>query len=309
MFNRNNTNAVNHRSFRSRALAAATSGCLALSMCPALAMAAQPEQGGPQQGEPPAAMQQAPEGWQAGEAASFGEAPDGQPGQGQAPQGQAPDGQAPQGQMPQGQPASEQDPQGQMSDGQAPLGDMQKPAADSQMPENGMPGNRNDAVDQKVQQILSEQFGVKLSLDKIAKDGNDKPIDADKAAIELPEGEINVQQVIDSIRDLLRTYTVDELESADFTDASFTEKLTESVSKSNEERLARFASETKPDQANGKQAKTGEAKSASDEPPADETFVREVAQIEDEAPSTQQASESTLSKLICFIVGLFGQQA
>lgn len=286
---------VSHRNLRARFGTAFVSGCLALSLCPAAALAMQPGQDAPQgdTGANPPAMQQfeadgfdgngfgngfggngfgglqAPEGPQ-GEAPANGEQPPALP-NGEAQQGEAPDGQAPEG------------PQGQEPDGHAP--DMQ------QGPFGDMP--RIDPVGDQVKQILVDQFGITLPAMGEGVDGFQPGAPSD--APEIPEGEVNVQQVIDSTRDILREYGTEDL-STKLADPEFAATLQEYAKAMTEQRLAMFASNDRPSFDN-----------PSDLPANPEDATPEGAPAE--APVDANADAGILSQIVDLLMDAFGYLA
>ena len=242
---------ISHRTMRSRFGTAFVAGCLALSMCPAIALAAPGEAGGMQDGQsqmgnPPSAMQfdnqdgqQAPAfgGMQLDEQAPNGQAP--------ADMGQIPDdqqGQAPDmGQMPGG----DQQQTGQMPSGQAPF-DMQGPS--------GMEP-RTDAMDNQVRQILADKYGIATN----AFGGNGAFQPGDPAdAPELPEGAVNVQAVIDTARDILREYRDEDLASK-IGDADFVAALKAYALSSTAQRMEMFANQARPTMENPSDLPSDEA--------------------------------------------------
>ena len=218
-------------SLRSRVGAMLAAGCLTLSLCPVVALAAPPDQNGaPQGGNPPAMQQGAPE----------GQAPEGQAPGGEAPEGQAPDGQQPPaGEMPDGQAPEGQAPDGQTPDGQAPDGQV----PDGQQPPMGQP--KDDALGDQVRQALTNDYGIEISLpddaQKPGEDGEDSQQGKPEAAPELPEGAVNIQQVIDSVRDIFLKYGSAAL-SSQISDSDFASEVKDYAVSANEKRLADFAS-------------------------------------------------------------------
>ena len=278
------TPALSHNNLRMRAGAALAAGCLALSLCPALAFAAPTGQQDAAQGNPPAMQQdggkdmQAPDGFDFGDKTSTDQqAPDGQaPSQGQAPDGQAPDGQAPsQGQAPDGQtPPQGQAPDGQAPDGQAPDGQQlpQGQAPDGQRPSVNAPGN-DDALGNQVRQSLADEYGIETALpnaDAGNQAGQGAPQGKPSEAPELPEGAVNVQQIIDSLRDVISKFGSSVL-SEKLSDDSFATEVKDYAVSANDQRLADFAKQTAQPGADAQgegQAPAGEQPSSGEQPPA-----------------------------------------
>ena len=247
---------ISHRTMRSRFGTAFVAGCLALSMCPAIALAAPGEAGGMQDGQsqmgnPPSAMQFDNQDGQ--QAPAF----DGMPFDGQAPSGQAPSdmGQAPSdqqgnapnmGQAPNnGQQQPGQVPSSEAMSGQNPFG-MQSP---SDM------GPRADATDNQVRQILAEKYGI--TMPAFGENGTFQPGDPADAP-ELPEGAINVQAVIDTARDILREYQGEDL-SAKIDDADFVAALKAFALSSTAQRMEMFANNERPTMENPSDLPSDEA--------------------------------------------------
>ena len=276
-----------HKNLGRNAASAIISGCLALSLCPAIAFAAPG-------GEPPAMMQDS--GYQdgsfnqgmppaqsqnGGPSQSIGSPSDqnggGQPtGQGNgAPQGQAPDMQQPANGTPDGQqPAQQPDSVG------APAG---QPGG------NGMQGGRNDQVSDQVRSTLSESYGVST-----AQPAQDQAPNGSKPSEEPPtllDGEINVQQIIDSVRDMMRHYGLDALQSADFSDSQFNADATEYVTQANATRFTQDQNQQAPADLQ------------------DDTTPIEKPDEGDAAPTDTAADKSLIDKLVAFVMGIFGQQA
>ena len=272
---------ISHLDLKPRFGAALVAGCLALSLAPCAAFAAPMEDGGFQQGGAPAAMQEgsqsggempggAPMGQTQGGA--MGQEPGGQQAPSddfgpqtpsepiasngfgeQQPSGDAPAGQAPDGQMTPGQQApSDELPSGQAPNGQtAPNG--QAPLAQMPDQQNGetswqqVPGNptgdqpRTDATDDQVRQALADSYGIETSMPNgQAGDAAATP-GAPGEAPDLPEGAVNVQQIIDAMRDVLRFFSGDDLASR-IGDADFAAELQAYAKSATEQRLAAFAS-------------------------------------------------------------------
>lgn len=291
-----NSQAISHRSLRSRFGTAFVAGCLALSVCPAVALAAPGDangmQNGPDQmGNPPAAMQFDGQNAQQGPAfggmqldgqapngqapADMGQIPDGQ--QGQAPDmGQAPDGQ--QGQAPDmGQmPGGDQQQTGQMPSGQAPF-DMQGPS--------GMEP-RTDAMDNQVRQILADKYGI--ATNAFGGNGAFQPGDPTDAP-ELPDGAANVQAVIDTARDILREYRDEDLASK-IGDADFVAALKAYALSSTAQRMEMFANQARPTMEN----------------PADLPSDEAAAPGQDGTAPGATVSDDLMSAIIDLITDVFG---
>ncbi len=254
---------ISHLNLRSRFGAAFLAGCLALSVCPTLAFAATSANGAEQgnvNGNPPAAMQfdagtvndlqqgpqqgQAPSGFTQGEAPEMGQAPEGMPGGeapdfSQAPEG-APEGEAPDFQMQNGQAPNMQ--AGELPSGELPSGQ----APDMQAPNGNEP--RTDAMSEQVKQILAETYGITLpAFGESEPTGDFQPgnMGAPDEAPELPDGIVNVQQVIDTARDILREYSATDLQDK-IGDADFVAALKAYALSATEQRLAMFASNERP---------------------------------------------------------------
>lgn len=267
-----------HKTLRARATAALATGCLALSLSPAVALAApgdQAGQDGPQQGgNPPAAQQQALQGdWQ--------------------PQGD---------QVNQG--ASQQPP----SDGQQPAAGQQP--ADGAQAEGGPQGG--SAVDDQVRQILSGQYGINATLPEGMAAGGPgaQPASGQQTASaigvpEIPEGEVNVQAVIDTVRDVLRQHGEATFEAADYSDESFLATLAEYVQAAVGQRETLFASGAFPADAPAQQgAAPGESGVAADDGAAGDVAVAD-GDAAGDASDDAASSATWLDKLVGFIVGLF----
>ena len=240
-----------HLRLRSRAAATIVAGCLAVSMCPAAAFALpsdtgmqgggtpameQPYQGGSQQdfnqqggmsqdapGMPSQFNQQGDQGQAGPQGQMEGSAPEGAP-DGQAPDGQMPNGQAPDGQLPSGQPGGAGE-NAAMPDG-------------AQVP--GAPAD--DAAASQVRDYLMEKFGIAASADMGAEGAlpGGQQMGQPGEAPEIPEGEVNVQAIIDTVRDVMRQYGADALQSADFTDETWKTELASFIQKATVERLEMF---------------------------------------------------------------------
>ena len=296
----------NHKNLRSRAAAGIVAGCLALSVCPAIALAAPPEQDAPQGVE--VTMQQPMD----GQVEDFG---NGRPsdegfsnqgdsfwGEGPAqggPSGDFTNDQGFNGEMPDEQPSFEQD----EAFGMPPENNSGEPAGnqpgeqwgetafshDQQAgaPQNGQPmqnqqpggpmggqpgtmmaptsGNMpmDNPMDLQISQFIKEKFGIDLEdgMGNATSDNAQKPGEqsTNGQVPELPEGSVNVQQIIDSVHDLMLKYDIQMLEDADLDDSEFMNELSEYITKANEERLQQFASGEKPGQ-NGPTDQTSESK-------------------------------------------------
>lgn len=263
--------AISHRTMRSRFGTAFVAGCLALSMCPAIALAAPNEAGGMQDGQgqmgnPPSAMQFDNQDGQ--QTPAFG----GMPFDGQAPSGQAPSdmGQAPSGQQgnaPDMGQAPNNGQQGNAPDmGQTPNDGQQQPgqaSSDEAMSGQnpfGMQGPsdmgpRADATDNQVRQILAEKYGI--TMPAFGENGAFQPNDPADAP-ELPEGAINVQAVIDTARDILREYQGEDL-SAKIGNADFVAALKAFALSSTAQRMEMFASNERPTMENPSDLPSDEA--------------------------------------------------
>ena len=278
---------------------------------------------------------QMPDGQMPDGQAPDGQAPEGQAPTGQAPEGQAPDGQAPEGQAPDGQAPTGQAPEGQAPSGQAPTGQ----APEGQAPAGAPNGNgpRSDALDDAVRTTLTKDYGVEASTPADAAAGQQQgapgeapegtptgqapegtsegaptgqaPEGAPGAAPELPEGAVNVQQIIDSVRDIFRSYSVSDLESADLTDESFAANLADYVLKAAEERLQMFASGEKPSdmQPPAGEAPTGQASEG--QAPTGEAPTGEAPTGQSPAALGKDASEALIANLTAFVMGVFGYTA
>ena len=264
-----------HRTLKARAAAALTAGCLAVSLCPAAAAFATPgNSADAAPGGNPPAMQQTFDNNQ--------QAPSGQPGAGN--------------QMPGG---DEQAP-----GGQAPSGNQQAPGGQGGQ---GGPGGQpaNDGVDDQVRTILSEDYDVNAQLpDQSGQPG--QPGDnagqppagnagAPTEAPELPEGAVNVQAVIDSVRDVVGHYGSDALEAADFSNEDFAAEMKAFVKSSFGQRMEMFANGKPGDAAS--QPSTGDSAQPADgqTPPA--------------APSGNQMSSSIVSSIISLVYSALGYSA
>ena len=246
--------AISHRTMRSRFGAAFVAGCLALSMCPAIALAAPGEAGGMQDGQgqignPPSAMQFDNQDGQQGSA--FGSMPFGD----QAPSGQAlfDMGQAPSdmGQAPSDQQGNTPDMgqapnNGQQQPGQAPSDEAMSGQDPFGMQGPSDMGPRADATDNQVRQILTEKYGI--TMPAFGENGTFQPGDPADAP-ELPEGAINVQAVIDTARDILREYQEEDL-SAKIGDADFVAALKAFALSSTAQRMEMFANNERPTMEN-----------------------------------------------------------
>ena len=302
-------------SLKSRTTAAITAGCLAFALCPGIALAAPGDTQDMQGSANMPAMQQAFD-----RGAGLPGAPDGQAPSGQAPSGQAQDGQAPSGQAPDSAPDG-QAPSGQAPDGQAPVGPASEGApsgdSDSRAPEGQAPdGNRGgidragnalrtDAVDNQVRQVLSDSYGVEMPAN--GPDGAAFESGKPSEAPELPEGAINVQKVIDSVRDLLRGFGVDVLEKADLTDEEYAAQLKTNVENATEERMQMFANGEKPS-ALPEAPQQGEAPDGN-APAKGEAPDGNAPGQPSKAAQMQQASETLLNNLVSFVMGVFGYTA
>ena len=109
----------------------------------------------------------------------------------------------------------------------------------------------------------------------------------------------NIQQVIDSTRDTIRQYGASALESADFSDAAFSAEAGEYVTKANDDRLASFASDELPAQA----APSSDAQKAPDNTAGD------TAPANDKNTGNDKVSDSTIDKIVQFIMGVFNMKA
>ena len=313
--------APSHLNPRRRAAAAFAAGCLALTLCPAAAFAAPSGPGGaPQGGMPPAMQQDA--------AMPSGQAPDGQAPDGQAPAGQAPDGQAPDGQAPEGQPM-EQAPDGQAPMGQAPDGQADGQASDGQpsgqAPDdlNGdwqsIPGDqpRSDALDDQIRQELTDSYGIQTERPAaVAKaTGQNGQPGSPEDAPEIPEGETNVQQVIDAIRDVLRQYSSEDLASK-LSDADFVAEVQAYAKSATASRLAAFASGQKPASASEAAGQAPEsqgdanaqAPSGRDGDPADGTAPANAPDTDgfDAAQAIQNVDSSLIGQIASLVMAAFG---
>ena len=296
--------APRHMTLRSRATAAIASGCLALAIFPGVAMAAPADGQGPQQNGNPPAMQTGFSDESFGMMAGGGQMLDGQmPGgeapDGQMPGGQAPDGQAPSGQMPSGGAPSGQMPGDQAPEAQAPEGQMPDGQAPEGQSSNGQPlagSQRDDPMDDQVRQALSDGYGIETNAPFGGQSGQPgDPADAP----EIPEGQANVQQIIDSMRDVFRAFGVDKLESADLTDEEFANQLASFVTKSNEERMQMFASGQRPSDM-----------PQEIEAPDGATQPEQTADGHSAAPASgQAASDELIQNLVSFVMGVFGYTA
>lgn len=314
-----------HKNLRRRMGVAFVSGCLALSMCPALAMAQpggadgafnpsdQPMEQTEQMGQPPAAPEgdvQMPQGDFDGSSAQQPPAMDGSQSANQAPQapgqtstdnangmpqqpGQAPEGDGNQGQQPNEAPADNggQPNQQPGQDNQAPQG---QPGDQAPQGQPGQP--RTDELDAKVLGIL-ESYGIELpsapNADQQA-NGDQAPGNPGEAP-ELPEGAVNVQQVIDTMRDILHEYSVNDLET-NMSDETFVTTLKAYAQTATAQRLAMFASQERPNMetpsdlpAEGDQAPEGAPEGTP----------------EASAPG-EGASDALLSQICSLIMDVFG---
>lgn len=274
---------ISHRSLPSRFGSAFVAGCLALSVCPAIAFAAPGGQDAMidngMNGNAPAAMQvegefpsapqpgQLPEGMtgqtpgmQNAQDFAFQGMPDQAPamqGDGNRPQGASDQSPVTQAEMPESM-HQDQARNAQDSDAQLPNNppDSNSDLPQGQMP-NGQPGQapennqlRNDDFDKQVRDILSDKYGIGLPSPE-GQEGNGaaSQIGDPANAPELPEGAVNVQQVIDTSRDVLDKYRGEDL-SAKLNDAEFAAALKAFALSSNEQRLAMFASSERPNMEN-----------------------------------------------------------
>lgn len=287
---------ISHHNLRSRVGTAFVASCLALSVCPAIAFAAPGTQGAPQDGamngNPPAAMQFDGEN---GGMPLQGESPDGQPGHDSEMPG------APSGNMQQGQMPDMPDNQGQAPDNQA---ETPSNMPQNQLSPNGQPDQRPsgnqpqpDGFDQQVRQILSETFGVALPDFGNGSEPSFKPGDPADAP-ELPEGAVNVQQVIDTMRDVLHEYNGEDL-AAKIGDEDFTAALKAFAISATEQRLAMFANNERPNMENPSDLPSPEAAA-----PADFDAVGSNASAA-AAPDTA-IDNSLMSTIIGLIMDAFG---
>ena len=312
-----------HLSLGSRAMAALTAGCLALSLCPALAFAAPSGEEAGQQGGNAPIEQQGPSGKQG----PSNQMPNdnGSPNGGSLPAGNRPhfeEGQS-ESSNPPGQPA-----EGQWADAgsQAPADNAQPPRDDAsqngepQAPEGeneGQPDYRDrpmerpegsSDMDDQVREILAENYG--MTANPPAPEGMADPVGAgDNAnaegdagaaagnrrqppelsgnAPEIPEGEPNVQEIIDTTRDIVREYGADALAEADFDDQAFLTKLAEYANSAIEQRMEMFKKGIAP-HSNAESAPAEDAQPISG------------------APSNETASATVLEKVVSFLASLFG---
>lgn len=326
-----------HKNLRKRFGAAFVSGCLALTMCPALALAqpgdafdqngapdqamqAQGQQfgfGGDQQFGDPGAFQQAGMPFDGQEPGQGGQEP-GQDGMAQPPaqdngdqgqraeapsngNGQAPDangeGQQPDAGLPESAPSGEF---GQMSDAPFDLGGFQM---------------RSDAIDGQIRQLLADAFGISafmqdqapedvgmqgqapegVNSDEFGGSGDMRMPGNKEEAPEIPEGEVNVQQVIDAARDILREYGSEDLE-ARLADPEFASTLQSYAKVTTEQRLADFANNVRPTMENPADLPAPEGDG--DEPSLP---------LEEEAEA--QAGDSVLSQIVKLVLDVFGYAA
>ena len=121
----------------------------------------------------------------------------------------------------------------------------------------------DNPMDLQISQFIKEKFGIDLEdgMRNEASDNAQKPGEqsTDGQVPELPEGSVNVQQIIDSVHDLMLKYDIQTLEDADLDDSEFMNELSEYITKANEERLQQFASGEKPGH-NGPTDQTSESK-------------------------------------------------
>lgn len=249
---------IDHLNLRRRFGSAFVAGCLALTVCPALAFAAPAGQGdqanmpGDLNGNPPAAMQVEQGGQGAAPDNASGNAPFGmQFGDGgmNAPQ----QGEAPANEFQQDQAFGGAPQQGQAPDG-------------AEMPQQGWETGtapRTDEVDDQIRSILGDQYGVDAAgpmgelpngqlPNGIMPEGQ-SPDDANMSGMtgmpgeapELPDGAVNVQQVIDTARDILREYSATDL-NAKIADADFVAALQQFAKSATEQRVAMFAGNERP---------------------------------------------------------------
>lgn len=301
-----------HKNLRKRVGTAFVSGCLALSLFPALALA-QPgdsddsfnvgdqPMGQMEQAGQPSAMPEGDMQMPQGDFGSFGDlggfdmqqpptAPEDQtPGQGQ-------DGNANSMSQQPGREGSQSQQAQPPADGNDWQSD-QQPSQDGQMGQRtnqpGQPGQaRTDALDAKVKSIL-ESHGVTLPATPgdAQQPGDQKAFAATGEAPELPEGEVNVQQVIDTMRDILREYSISDLE-ANISDENFVSTLKAYAQTATAQRLAMFESSMRP---------------SMEEPcdlPSEGERPSETAPAND-APG-ENAGDSLLSQICEIIMDVFG---
>ena len=333
---------ISHLNLRSRLGSAFVAGCLALSVCPTLAFAATNTNGSAQDaGNPPAAMQfdannangpqqgmqqgpqfgqfnQAPSDFTQNQAPEMQdwETPNGEamgdqaPEAGQMPNGEAPDmSQAPnmdQASGMNGAPDMNQTPD--MQNGQAPNG----MAFDGQAPNGNQP--RTDAMSEQVRQILSETYGITLPTigENGQPDGANQPngdfqpgnMGNPGEAPELPEGATNVQQVIDTARDILREYSATDLQDK-IGDADFVAALQAYALSATEQRLAMFASNERPTMENPSDLPSDQAAPATEGAPSGEAPSAGAFNPND-AESGDAIDGVLMSQIISLIMDVFG---
>jgi len=242
-----------------------------------------------------------------GEFGSGENAPSGIPGNQQPSDGVAPEG----GQVPSDgqQPA---DGQQQPGDWQMPARDDQNQPAGAQGPREGQPAG-DSAADAQVRDILADKYGVSTQMPEKGDavegaDGTDGGMQRGKDQFlrvddipAVPEGEANVQQVIDTTRDIVREYGADALGKADFSDESFTTELADFANKSVDQRSEMFSSDAKPSDMTSPadEAKPGATTDANG-------AANESGQSASAKPSSENVSSSILDQIIEFLAGLFG---
>ena len=335
--NSTSAEAVNHLNLRSRFTSALVAGTLALTLCPAAAFAAQPGQGAPDQGSSAPAMQQQLSN-------DFGAPQQGGSDGSMFQQGNADFGSFEQGSAPDMQQGGSNMPDAQQNNGGMP--GMQQ-GGDQRQP-------MSDALSDQIRQILADAYGIALPDFLQAGENGQAPSEGagmpgnPGEAPELPEGSVNVQAVIDSVRDVFREYSVADLEAADFTNDEFKAELEEYVKAATQERLEMFAQHMfqpgGPAMPPAGQAPDGNFEAPSDlpapaeggeTPQAPDGQAPEVPQAPDgsttpdgtaapeggapdgaqapegdapEAPGTG-ASASLIDQLVSFVMGIFGMQA
>lgn len=298
--------APDHRSLRSRAGSAVVAGCLALSMCPAIALAAQPAQDAFQQSGQPAMAQQGPEMQQQGGT------PDQQMGipmemnQDQATAGDAvePAGVEQGGTF---QPAD-------MEQGSAPqFADMEQGGMSGQFP--GM--QQSSEMDNQIRQLIMEEYGFGGQADA-PQDGTaqgegfgqmpEMAFGNPEEAPEIPDGEPNIQAIIDSTRDIMLKYKDADLDSLDFSDEAFRAELESFVKESTAQRLEMFAADERPSAAVSSDAATrqGSTFEAPSDLPAPEEGEGAPEAPANPGSSIENAGSTFASSVVDFLMSMFG---
>ena len=215
------------------------------------------------------------------------------------------------------------------SDGQASSDDWQIPERDYQdgFSDLGQRGPRmeqfaeDSAADAQVRDILTEKYGAgQIPSNDAAGSGDGAGApggiagDQTRSGMEgfvnvndipaVPEGEANVQEVIDTTRDIVRGYGADALEKADFSDKGFLAGLTKFTNDVVAQRAEMFENNAKPENAEQPGAPNGNGKEAGAKASSDDA-----AQSSASKPANENVSASVLDQIIEFLAGLFGFSA